>query len=765
MRVDLIRWVVLAVQSLRRTARCVGVLGLAAVIGMHAAHAAAPVAGQPMIATPLLPGETIVLDGTLAHPAWQRAPVHADFVEKFPDTGAKPSHATQVQVLFDQQALYIGVRALDPSPERIRAPLVRHDGVNRTQDFIVAYIDAIGSRQSAQFFRVNAAGSTADGMHTAADDSEDFAPDFDFDAAAVRDAQGWTSVLRIPFASLRFSGQGQPAWRIMVGRRIPRDQFLLHTSVLIPREAPSFIATLQPLQGVVLPPASQFLTLRPSLTWRQLREQLPGQAAGPSTTQRRAFDASLDVKWRPRPEWVIDATLNPDFSQVALDVPQISGNTRFALSFPEKRPFFFESSDLLRSPSEALYTRSFTEPRWGLRSTWRSERWSGTAFGIDDRGGGFVLLPSAWGTGVAEQPASKALAARGLWNQGAVQVGGLAVSRDYADGRGSNQVLGPDVAWQVNDAWRMRAQLLQSSTSARPGTDGELHRGAGIDGHRLALRVNYQGPLQDGWMSLDDISAGFRHDSGFVNQNDVRSASVFYATGWQQVGPMNELWLNLRVDQVRAKSNGQIVSHDLYPGVWMVGPHNFEWSVGWHANAQLRTAPGAALLQQNLLRTELTVTPASWIPFLRLNGRIGRVADVQANAVRPGGDFNLSLTTRPLSQLEFEPSLAMAWVRSGGRDTYRESAAQVLGVWHFNAQQTLRAIVQRTSIDRQDEPGINGYADRGTVGSLTWAWRRSSGTTLFVGASRARLGLGLPYRSNEVFVKLQADLDDLRRAW
>ena len=127
---------------------------------------------------------------------------------------------------------------------------------------------------------------------------------------------------------------------------MPREQFYLHSSVLIPREAPSFIATLQRLDGVVLPERPQFLSLRPSLTWRHAREQA---ISGP-TTQRREVDASLDLKWRPRPEWVIDATLKPDFSQVALDVPQLAGNTRFALSFPEKRPFFFESSDLLRSP-------------------------------------------------------------------------------------------------------------------------------------------------------------------------------------------------------------------------------------------------------------------------------------------------------------------------------------------------------------------------------------------------------------------------------
>ena len=96
-------------------------------------------------------------------------------------------------------------------------------------------------------------------------------------------------------------------------------------------------------------------------------------------------------------------------SQVALDVPQLSGNTEFALYLPEKRPFFFESSDLLHSPTEALYTRSFTAPRWGVRSTWRGSALAGTAFIIDDKGGGETLLPYAYGTNTALQPGSRTL--------------------------------------------------------------------------------------------------------------------------------------------------------------------------------------------------------------------------------------------------------------------------------------------------------------------------------------------------------------------
>ncbi len=351
---------------------------------------AAPAPGMPdkladdplaMHAVRLRSDEHIVLDGTLSSPAWQRAPVYDRFVENEPHRDAKPLYATRVQVLFDESAVYVGVTALDDHPEQIRAPLVRHDNVIRTQDFVVLYIDAIGKRQSAQFFRVGASGSTGDGMHTAADDDEDFSPDFDFDAASARTGHGYTSVFRVPFASLRFSSDPRTTWRIMVARRMPRDQAYMWVSVSVPTDAPSFISAMQPLQGIELPQQHSFLTVRPSVTARHTSDTEPGQ----DKHSADGVQGSLDVKWRASPELVIDGTLKPDFSQVALDVPQLSGNTDFALYLPEKRPFFFESSDLLHSPTEALYTRSFTAPRWGVRSTWRDASLSGTAFVIDAR--------------------------------------------------------------------------------------------------------------------------------------------------------------------------------------------------------------------------------------------------------------------------------------------------------------------------------------------------------------------------------------------
>lgn len=697
-------------------------------------------ADAPMRAERLRPGEQLKLDGRLDHPAWQRAPVFDRFVEKQPTLGAAPAQATRVQLLFDDRALWVGVTALDSDPDRIRAPLVRYDQVNRTQDFVVVYVDPIGSRQAAQFFRVNAAGSLADGMHTAADDSEDFAPDFDWDAAVHRTPEGWTAVLRLPFASLRFSEDPAATWRVMVARRIPREQFHMATSVLIPREAPSFIDTMQPLENVRLPEQHRFLTLRPSLT---LRHDATGSHA----------DASLDVKWRARAELVIDATLNPDFSQVALDVPQLSGNQRFALFLAEKRPFFFESSDLLRSPTDALYTRSLTAPRAGLRATWRGAGLAGSAFAIDDRGGGAVLLPGAYGTGFAEQPGSSVLAGRVQADRGPLQGGLLLAARRYDEDRGDNLVLGPDLGWRLDEHWRVRGQWLHSRTTARADGD-QLRRGAAQDGDRLWAKAMFQRGMHEFNLGVDDIGAGFRHDTGFVSQSGVRRVSMWAAHGWPQVAGLNEFWVNTEAWQVEDKQTGQVVERKIRPGLWMAGPRNLEVWVEAHLDSRQRLGPGLPLLSERYLHAGFVMTPAPWWPFAEITATGGRMVDAVAGTVRGGRKLYLYSLLRPLPVLEIEPSWNLATLSGEGLPAYRETAGQLLAVWHLGARNHLRAIVQRQTLER------GGAAEpASTTASLTWSLRRTAGTVLYLGASRAKDGGGTV---QEAFVKLQVDVDEVR---
>ena len=168
-------------------------------------------------------GERIALDGRLDEQAWLRAPEHDRFVQFLPlDRQPPPAgYRTTVQVLAEADALVIGVRAFDPAPEQIRAPLTRRDQVRRDQDFVAVIVDAVGDRRSAQFVRVNAAGVIADGVYIAAGDVEDFAPDFEVEAAVARLPDGYSVELRLPFIALRYPHVGGAPWRLMVARRRP----------------------------------------------------------------------------------------------------------------------------------------------------------------------------------------------------------------------------------------------------------------------------------------------------------------------------------------------------------------------------------------------------------------------------------------------------------------------------------------------------------------------------------------------------------------
>ncbi|MFL6679858.1 MAG: hypothetical protein ACJ8IK_16080 [Burkholderiaceae bacterium] len=140
------------------------------------------------------------------------------------------------------------------------------------------------------------------------------------------------------------------------------------------------------------------------------------------------------------------------------------------------------------------------------------------------------------------------------------------------------------------------------------------------------------------------------------------------------------------------------------------------------------------------------------------------MADVTAGVVRPGGQVNLMLSTRPFAAIEIEPSIWAAWLRNGPLLAYRETASQLLGVWHIDARQNLRLIVQRSTVDRKAEAGVAADRESGLTTSLTYAFRKSMGTVLYVGATRSHSGVGAQNiaRGTEAFVKLQVDVDEVR---
>ena len=177
------------------------------------------------------------------------------------------------------------------------------------------------------------------------------------DAAGRVTETGWALEMRIPFASLRYEESDPEQWRIMLYRNMPREfRYQMFTSRL-PRDSNCFICNTRPLVGLAGLPSGSHWVLAPYATGSQVATPEGGSLGGDLASDDPSGDVGLDAKWIPNPSMVFDATLNPDFSQIESDTAQIAANERFALFFPERRPFFLESVDMFSTPLDAIYTR------------------------------------------------------------------------------------------------------------------------------------------------------------------------------------------------------------------------------------------------------------------------------------------------------------------------------------------------------------------------------------------------------------------------
>jgi hypothetical protein len=747
---------------------------LAACVSLHVSLCG-PAAAQPAALRVAPDAPPLRIDGRLEEPAWQAAPVHDAFAQYLPveRPAAPPGYRTTLQIVAEEHALVFGLRAWDPQPQEIRAPLMRRDQVRRDQDFVAVLLDAVGTRRSAQFWRINAAGTLADGMFIADTDTEDFAPDFEVEAAAARLPDGYSVELRVPLLTLRYPYDGALPWRVMVARSVPRESSMLLLSAPLTKDALNFIAELQGVAG--LEDATErarshaLLSVRPEITLRSTRRR-----DGAATAREQEAALGAEIKWRPRADWVFDATLNPDFSQVELDVPQLSGSTRFALSVPEKRPFFLESTDVLDLPLAAFYSRSVTDPGWGLRATWRGARADATALTLRDDGGGTLLEPGPYGTGEREQlRRSQATLLRGRWHGERSSTGWLLSDR-HESGGGSNRVAGADLSWRPADDRQLRLRALGSQTT-EPGAPRQ-------DGHHLHAAWWQRVPGWNWTAEATEISPGFRNRNGFLDQAGVRVLQSELIRRWGEVevsGPLpftahefeHFLWWQHKLtlaDPARGVPGGQTVARYWHPGIWLVAARNTEATLHLRFDAE-RARPEGRLHSMRGLAFDYAVNPAPWFTKLFVEATLGRRLDAEADRTGRGAELLVEAQLRATLPngwgLESEQRVEQNFVDApDGRRALTDSAARWLGVLHFDARDSLRVVWQGSRFVRPADASVApaGVDARSQTASLVFQRRFGVGRSLSIGASRRseRPAPGLPgLRESEVFAKWSFAID------
>ncbi|MFN7916594.1 MAG: DUF5916 domain-containing protein [Vicinamibacterales bacterium] len=472
----------------------------------------------------------IVLDGTLNEPAWQETPLANGFRQNEPREGQPATFDTDVRVLYDEQAIYLGVFAHDDQPADVVVSDLKKDFNTGASDAFLVVFDTFADQRNGFEFATNPAGAKWDAQMSNEGRESNANWDGIWDVKTRVAPDGWFAEIRIPFKTLKFTEADPQAWGVNFQRRLRRRNEESYWSPL-PRiynlDRVSMAGSLTDLQR-----------LRPG---RNLRVK-PFVSTSSSTVGRNPSkgdaDAGLDVKYGLTTGLTLDATINTDFSQVEADEQQVN-LTRFNVLFPEKREFFLENSGIYQFglPYQGSNTLGSASPAASGRqnSPPDTKLFFSRTIGLSDSGDAIPILAGSRLTGRAgaysmgvlnvqqrEQGAVPATNFTAVRIDRAVlansDIGVMLLNKDAA-GAGFNRAAGVDANFRFG-------QLSMGAYGVKTAAPESVVPGTGEDFSTRA-NFNYQSRRYIVRGAYEMIGRRFRDEMGFVPRVGVNRAATY----------------------------------------------------------------------------------------------------------------------------------------------------------------------------------------------------------------------------------------------
>jgi hypothetical protein len=475
---------------------------------------------------------TVRVDGVLDEPVWQEAALLTGFSEYRPVEGRAAEDSTEVRVWYSAHAIYFGIRAFGP-PGSTRSKLADRDKID-SDDFVQIMLDTFNDKRQAMVFGVNPLGVQADGTRTegaaggATNNNVDLNPDFTYESKGRVTDFGYEVEVRIPFKTLRYRSAAVQDWGLNIFRKVQYsgdEETWTKTG-----KGASFLAQSGFLTGLHTMSRGLVLELNPVATERV--DGLPRTgAAGWNYGNTPAIGGN--VRWGLTSNMTLNATIKPDFSQIESDVAQAPKDARFAILFPEKRPFFIEGSELFITPNNVVYTRSIAAPVAAAKLTGKvSGMTIGYLSAVDDQ-----LLSDHGNT----NPVYNIMRLRRDL-PGSSTVGMTYADRE--DGSLFNRVLDFDTRLIFRKLYFIQAQYAHSFTSDTSAVgEGSMWQ-LWYDGTGRRFGFGY---------NVLAISPGFRARAGFIPRTDfvkpnfTNRVSFYGPRGaliqqWAILNNLNALW-------------------------------------------------------------------------------------------------------------------------------------------------------------------------------------------------------------------------------
>jgi hypothetical protein len=702
----------------------------------------------------------IKVNGVLDEQAWEDALVMKLLYEYSPGENVPPPVESDFLITFDNNKLYMAFKCYDPDPSKIRAHLMDRDSIDTfiQDDHVVVMIDFFNDNRRGFQFRANPLGVQADANFSEMEGYEDFSWDAIWASAGKTFDWGYAVEIAIPFNQLRFPQTSDAqTWGISAERSYPRNVRHRISSHKRRRDLNCIICQFNKVTGFQGMKTGLNMEIDPTLTAVRTdhREEFP---QGEMKNGKIDPDPGLSFRWGITPNLILNATVNPDFSQVEADVAQLDVNTRFALRYPEKRPFFLEGADFFLTPLEAVFTRTVADPDGGLKFTGKFGKNAFGIFGAYDRINN-LLFPANQGSMSAslDQDVGGGVFRyrRDIGESSAVGVLYTGrVADDYY-----NHVTGIDGFVRLSRTNTFSLQYLHSATDySEAVADSFGQTKSSFWGNALILEFNHQGR---NWVysgTYSDFSPGFRADFGYMPRVDIRRGTAnLMRLFWGDRGN----WFTLLGFGTSAvviyDHEGNLTDRTVLMNAIYQGPLQSRINLAYLNKLELYADQKYEL---NTMQVVSEIKPAGGLRF-QLIGQYGNSVDYnnyrKANEVQimPVAEINLG---RHLS-MNFQHVLQH--LSYEGEKIFTANLSQARLEFNFNVRCFIRAIVQFLDVSRNLDLYL--YPDYFTPKTQTvftqflFSYKLNPQTVFFLGYSDNYLGMtgiDITQTDRTFFVKL-----------
>lgn len=633
------------------------------------------------------------IDAVLDEQAWANALVQELKYEVSPGENVLPPVRTEVLLTYGEKNLYIAFRCFDPEPSCIRARINDRDRA-WDDDRVVAIFDTFNDERRAYNFCVNPFGVQMD--YIRAFEIDDTGWDAIWNSAGKITDWGWVAEISVPFNSIRFQRiEGPQTWGFVAARLYPRAHDYWINNNPDDRSNDCSLCQAYKIEGFEGVTPGRNIELVPTLIGGRTdeRSELPH---GNFETMNEDVEGGFSGRWGVTTNMTLNGTINPDFSQVEADAMQLDINEPFALSFPEKRPFFTEGADYFSTLKRAVYTRTMRDPDWGMKLTGKEGVHTIGAYLVRDDVTNFIFPGSQSSSSTSLDQKNTSGVFRYKRDMGRKYTLGLmATDREGSDYY--NRLVGIDGDIRLTNCDRVQIQALGSNTQYPDETAVEFDQGSGkLKDHFFAFEYDHRARNWGWWLDYDDVGPDFRADLGFIPMVGFRNVEGGVHYTW--IGEPGSWWSSFVVGNelnYYEKANSDLL---LKNGALWAQFAGIKQSHGSFGGRMFQEAYGGRAFDLVEYYGCLGFRPESNIWF-HIAYYFGDRIDY-ANT-RRGSRINLVpslyLNLGRHCRLDFDHTFEHMSVDSGR--LYTANISQVTAVFHVNTRTFFRSILQYVDYD------------------------------------------------------------------